>query len=285
LRLAGRGVPRAARAAALALAGLLLGCAHGSEPDVSTLASSSDQIIWEAAQKAIEKRAWETARQYLKRIVDGFPQSEYGPAARLALGDSYFEEGGTANYILAIEEYRQFLTFYPSHTRSDYAQFRVAEAYFKQKNPSDRDQTPTRDALEEFAGLLEVYPQTAHAEEARARIAECRKSLAESEFSVGYFYQKTRKAYRAAIARFENVLAEYPDYTALDQVLFRLSQCLSVMARGAEALPHLARLLEEFPDSRHAAEARELYRELSAKLPTGQAPPPADASPSPPPAQ
>ena len=159
----------AARAAAASLLTLALGCAH-TDPDVSTLASSSDQIIWEAAQKAIQDHSWETARQYLKRIVEGFPQSEYGPAARLALGDSYFEEGGTANFILAIEEYRQFLTYYPSHARSDYAQFRVAESYFKQKNPPDRDQTPTHQALEDYMRLLEIYPKSSYAEEARERL-------------------------------------------------------------------------------------------------------------------
>ena len=54
------------------------------------------------ARRPAEKKQWENARQHFKRIVDGFPQSEYGPAARLALGDSYFQEGGTGNYILAV---------------------------------------------------------------------------------------------------------------------------------------------------------------------------------------
>lgn len=274
----------ATRLATMALLALALGCAHGTEPDVSTLASSSDQIIWEAAQQAIEKRAWETARQYLKRIVDGFPQSEYGASARLALGDTYFEEGGAGNYILAIEEYRQFLTYYPSHPRSDYAQFRVAEAYFKQKNPPDRDQTPTRQALEDFTRLLEVYPNSTYGEQARQRIAACRASLAEAEFNVGYFYQRTRKAYRAAISRFEGTLSEYPDYPALDKVLFRLAQCLSFAARGAEALPHLAKLLEEYPDSRYSEQARALYRQLAPKVPgLVPEPTPAPASSPPPP--
>jgi len=263
------------------------GCAHGTDPDVSTLASSSDQIIWDAAQKALERRAWETARQYLKRIVDGFPQSEFGPGARLALGDTYFEEGGTASYILAIGEYRQFLTFYPSHPRSDYAQFRVAEAYLKQKNPSDRDQTSTRQALEEYQTLLEQHASSTHAEEARQRIATCRTSLAEAEFQVGYFYQRTRKAYRAAIKRYEGLLADYPDYSKLDEAIFRLSQCLSLTARGAEALPRLAQLLEEYPQSRFAEPARALYRLLSQQAPTpAPAPhptPSASTSPVPPP--
>jgi outer membrane protein assembly factor BamD len=272
-----------ARALAGALIGLTLACAHGTEPDISTLASSSDQIIWEAAQKAMEKRSWETARQYLKRIIDGFPQSEYGPSARIALGDSYFEEGGTANYILAIEEYRQFLTYHPSHARSDYAQFRVAEAYFKQMNPADRDQTATREALDDYVRLLETYPSSSYGEQARQRITVCRASLADAEFNVGYFYQRSRKAYRAAIRRFEGLLAAYPDYAAMDKVLYRLAQCLGFMARTAEALPHLARLLEEYPESPFIEDARKLYHQLSASGVPSPAPPPVPTSSSPPP--
>lgn len=270
------------RAAALVLALVSVGCAHGTEPDVSTLASSSDQIIWEAAQKALEKRAWQTARQYLKRIVDGFPQSEHGPGARLALGDTHFEEGGTANYIMAVEEYRQFLTFYPSHARSDYAQFRVAEAYFKQRNPSDRDQKPTEDALEEYRRLLETYPVSPYAEQARERIAVCRASLAQAEHYVGYFYQRTRRAYRAAIARYQNILRDYPDYPKLDEVLFRLGQCLDLSNRCAEALPLLAQLLEEYPQSRFSEDGRTLYQEVSVKCATPAPSASPVPSPSPP---
>ena len=98
----------------------LLGPACASkQADIATLSSNSDQVIWDAAQKAAEKRQWENARQHYKRIIEGFPQSQFGPAARLGLGDSYFEEGGTGNYILAVSAYREFLTFYPSHPRSD----------------------------------------------------------------------------------------------------------------------------------------------------------------------
>src|SRR5207245_2892824 len=121
-----------------------------------------------AGQKALEKHQYEAARQHFKRIIDGFPQSEYGPAARLALGDSYFQEGGTASYILAVAGYREFLTIYPSHPRSDYAQFQIGECYFKQRNSPDRDQTPTHNALEEYQRLLELYPSSSFLEQAGA---------------------------------------------------------------------------------------------------------------------
>ncbi len=135
------------------------GCASGSgKADISILTSSSDEEIWEAGQKAAAKHNWEAARQYFKRIVDGFPQSEHGPDARVAMADSYFSQAGAANYILAISAYRDFVTLFPQHPKSDYAQFQIAEGYFLQKNSPDRDQTPVIHALEEYNRLLDLYP-------------------------------------------------------------------------------------------------------------------------------
>jgi outer membrane protein assembly factor BamD len=264
-----------ARLRRLLLAGFLSGivaCSGNKGPgDVATLSSNSDQEVWDAGQKAAAKNQWEAARQHFKRIVDGFPQSQHGPAARLALADSYFHEGGIGNYILAISAYRDFLTLYPSHPKSDYAQYQVSECFFLQKNGPDRDATNTKKSLEEFQRLLELYPASGYAEPARTRIRDCRQSLARSEYLAGYFYQRTRKAYRAAIARYEVVVSEYPDYERLDEVLLRLSQCLVYMARKAEALPQLARLLSEYPQSGYAGQARELMDELGKE---GLTPPP-----------
>jgi outer membrane assembly lipoprotein YfiO len=194
------------------VAGLLAAaaCSHG-QPDIATLTSNSDQVIWEAGQKALEKHDWESARQHFKRIIDAFPQSQYAPPARIALGDAYVREGGTAGDILAIGAYREFLTLYPSHPRSDYAQFQVAESYFRQKSGPDRDQTQTLHALEEYERLLELYPGSQYIENARGRIKELRQNLARAEFMAGYFYQRTRQYCRAALARYEGILKDFPE--------------------------------------------------------------------------
>jgi len=268
-------------------AGLLVfsSCGHG-QPDIATLTSNSDQVIWEAGQKALQKHDWESARQHFKRIIDAFPQSQYAPSARLALGDTYTEEGGTSNDILAIGAYREFLTLYPSHPKSDYAQFQVAESYFRQKSGPDRDQTQTLHALEEYERLLDLYPSSAYIEQARGRIKESRQNLARAEYMAGYFYQKTRQYCRAAVARYEGILKDYPDFDDLDLVLLHMAECLHAQGRTAEALPHLGRLLEDFPDSAQAETARGLMEEWSNEPP----PPPAPAgagtvpSPEPPPA-
>lgn len=271
----GPGVRRALPCAVALL--LLSGCGGNRQADIATLASNSDQLIWQEGQKALDKKLWDNARQHFKRIIEGFPQSEFGPAARLALGDTYSREGGTANYILAVSAYRDFLTLYPSHPRADYAQFQVAEGFLKQSNPPDRDQTPTHTALAEYQRLLEFYPQSSYVETTRQRVADCRQRLARHEFLVGSFYQRTRRACKAAIARFELVLAEYPDYTGTDEVLLRLGACLAQSGRGAEAQPQLARLLQDYPQSAFADDARGLLKTLATSVPTPPSPGPSPA--------
>jgi outer membrane protein assembly factor BamD len=268
----------------IALGLLAFGCAHGGEPDIATLASNSDQVIWEAGQKAFQRKQWDNARQHFRRILDGFPNSQFGPQARLGLADSYFNEGGTANYVLAAGSYREFLTFYPSHPRSDYAQYQVGESFYKQRNGPDRDQTSTVQALDEFQKLVQYYPSSPMVEQARARITELRQNLARAEFLAGFFYQRTREAPRAAIVRYEGILRDYPDYKQLDEVLFRLAQALSLSGRTGEALPHLDRLLKEYPSSAFAEEARALQAQLQAApvpVATPVPPSPTPGSPSP----
>jgi outer membrane protein assembly factor BamD len=273
----GRGVRRLCCAAALAAA--LAGCATG-QPDIATLTSNSDQAIWEAGQKAAQRKDWISARQHFRRIIDGFPQSQHGAEARLAIGESYVKEGGSTNDLLAVGAYREFLTLFPSHPKSDFAQFQVAEAYFRRRNSADRDQTDTREAVAEYQRLLDFYPSSSYAEKARAQITEARQSLARAEFLAGYFYQRTRELCRASIARYEVVLKEYPDYRALDEVLFRLAECLQASGRSPEALPHLGRLLEEYPKSSWAEPAKQLMA-VAAATPPAASPAPTPPSPAP----
>jgi outer membrane protein assembly factor BamD len=255
----------------------LAACGHG-QPDIATLTSNSDQVIWEAGQKALQKHDWQSARQHFKRIIDAFPQSQYAPSARLALGDTYIEEGGTSNDILAIGAYREFLTLYPSHPKSDYAQFQVAESYFRQKSGPDRDQTQTLHALEEYERLLDLYSDSPYVEKARGRIKESRQNLARAEYMAGYFYQKTRQYCRAAVARYEGILKEYPDFDDLDLVLLHMAECYHAQTRTPEALPLLGRLLEEFPESAQAETARSLMEEWSHEPPPPPAPTPTPAA-------
>jgi outer membrane protein assembly factor BamD len=253
------GFARGALGGLLAVAAFGAGaCRHVGTADITTLAAGSDRALWESASKALQKRQYAPARQYLTRLIENFPSSPHQPLARLSRADSYFQEGGAENYTLAATDYREFTSLYPSHPRVEYAQLQLAECYFKQRLPPDRDQTNTTKALEEYERFLNMFPASPLFAQARDRANTCRWALAQAEYAVGFFYQRTRQDCRAAVQRYQALLTGYPDYPGTDEVLFHLAECLVRARRANEAAPVLARLLDNYPNSHYRERAQRL---------------------------
>ena len=63
---------------------------------------------------SLEEKRWMTAREYFRRVVDSYPQSQLRTDSKLGLGDAYLGEAGTESLLLAVNEFKEFLTFYPT---------------------------------------------------------------------------------------------------------------------------------------------------------------------------
>jgi outer membrane assembly lipoprotein YfiO len=220
-----------------------------------------DRYLAEQGAEALKERKWLTARQYYRQILDSYPQSPYRADAKLGVGDSYLGENTTPSYIQAINEFREFLTFYPTHPRADYAQYRLGMAYFAQMLNPQRDQTATKDAIEQFEIFVERYPNSALMPEARTKLREARDRLSESGYLVGLFYFRQRW-YPGAIDRFKSILKDDPDYTGRDAVYFHLAEALLRTDRKAEALPYYEMLIKEFQQSEYLRDAWKRVAEL-----------------------
>jgi len=84
--------------------------------------------------------------------------------------------------------------------------------------------------------------------DARAKIAQCRRQLADKELYIGKFYFN-RGSYGAAIKRFETVLKEYPGSEYDDQALYYLGESLWELEQKTAAKTTFERLISQFPDS------------------------------------
>ena len=73
--------------------------------------------------------------------------------------------------MLAINEFREFLSFYPTNPRADYAQFKVGMSHFRQMRGPQRDQTETREAINEFEAFVARYPNSSLMPRARRSCA------------------------------------------------------------------------------------------------------------------
>src|SRR6185369_16841275 len=127
-----------------------------------------------------------------------------------------------------------------------------------------RDQTETRAALKEFDAFIARYPNSSLMPEVQVKQRETRDRLSEADYQVGYFYYR-QKWYPGAIDRFKSVLHDDPAFTNRDSVYFYLADSLVKVQKGAEALPYLERLVEEFEKSEHLVMAQKMIGDLKAQ--------------------
>jgi outer membrane protein assembly factor BamD len=241
------------RALVAALLAVAVACATGPRrPPTGT--PEPDKFLFERGTEALDERKWITAREYFRQLIDVYPQSPYRAHAKLGMADAFIGEGTAESYVLGINEFREFLSFYPTHERADYAQYKLGMAFYYQMRRPERDQTETREAIRELTTFVQRYPQSDLIEDGRAKLREARDRLSESEYLVGLHYHRS-KWYPGAIERFRGVLERDPEFTHRDAVYFYLAEALERMQRPAEALPLYERLLKEFEQSEYLLEA------------------------------
>jgi len=242
------------------------GCAKtGTGRVVPVGTAQPDQYLFEQGMQAMADEKWLTAREFFKQLNETYVQSPLRPDAKLSVGDTYIGEGGSASLVLAINEFREFLSFYPLHRRADYAQFRLGFAHFKQMRGAPRDQTETKDAIREFDVFVARYPNSSYLPEVRDRLREAKDRLGDSELRVGRFYYQQAKYYPAAIERLNTLLKQDPEFSRRDAAYFYLGESLIKIKRPAEALPYYEKLVREFEQSEFLDEAQKRIVELKAQ--------------------
>ncbi len=259
----------------LALLALVLvaGCGR-NDGLIPSDVTDPDRYLFDRGQEALDEHHWLDAREYFGQIIDNYPTSTRRPAAKLGVADSFFGEGSTESLILAANEYNEFLRFYPTHQRADYAQYRLAMTYFEQMRAPERDQSNTIDALRELEAFRANYPRSELLPEVEMKWREARSLLSESIFLVGR-HNLRRRAYRGAWSRFEEILEDDPGYPQRDLVYFYLAETWDKSDTNnrevernntMQAVSYLERLLAEFPESEKHEEAAERLERLQEEL-------------------
>ena len=246
---------------ALVLAASLVACAP-KRNTVPPGTAQPDRYLLNRGQEELKENNWFNAREYFRQLVDNYPQSPLRPEAKLGIGDTYLSEGTTEALVLGANEFGEFLTFYPTNPRADYAQFKLAQSHAKQMRAAERDQTETKEAIREFEVFFQRYPNSPLMPEVKKQWREARDRLSESSYRVGLFYFRTRW-YPGAIERFREVLKEDPGYSRRDALYYHLAESLARTDKKAEAIPYFERLLKEFEQSEYRDDAQRRLQELS----------------------
>ena len=147
-----------------------------------------------------------------------FPQSEWAPKSLLMAAYSYYSQDYFAD---AIAELERFIKTYPQSNRLDYAYFLLATCYYEKIIDEKKDLEPLIKAKETFNFVIQEYPSTDFALDAKFKLDLIDETLAGKEMYIGRYYIKKEK-WIAAINRFKFVVDNYSSTIYIEEALHRL---------------------------------------------------------------
>jgi outer membrane protein assembly factor BamD len=219
---------------------------------LSLAASCSD-----VSSKKLVKKGLYNCSERLRAAAGRMEKKNYADAVRI-LEDIKFQCGGSpvmdsVYYYAALSQLRQkqydearaeFEALYGEFPRSpfvDEAHFRVAHIRYLRSLPSFRDQTETKEAMRLFNDYVDLYPNGAYADSARALYAQSLNKLAEKELNNALFYRK-QKEHNAALIYYRAVLSEYPESKFAAEAVVGMAEMLVVLQRDSEAAEEVGEL-------------------------------------------
>jgi outer membrane protein assembly factor BamD len=205
-------------------------------------------------------------RLTLQTLINTYPDSEYLSKAKLAIADSYYNEGGTSGLTQAEAEYKDFITFFPTAPEAPEAQYRVGMAHFRLMAKSDRDQTEAKLADAEFKEFLLKYPDSPIITRVKGRLRQTQEVLAQGDFYTANFYY-LHGAYVAARSRFQEIIDKYPDFSGGDTAFYYLGQSLEHLKKGRDAIPAYSHVITDFPLSPLVPQAKARLTAMKAPIP------------------
>ena len=147
-----------------------------------------------------------------------FPQSEWAPKSALMAAYSYYAYN---YYGDSIHELEQFIKKYPKDERISYANFLLAMCYYQSIVDEKKDLEPLLKARDKFIYVVENYPNTDFAMDAKFKLDLIREILASKEMYLGNYYIQKEK-WIAAINRFKTVINDYDTTIYVEEALHRL---------------------------------------------------------------
>ena len=156
--------------------------------------------------------------------------------AKLAVGDTWFKEGGSAAYTQAESEYKDFITFFPNAPEAAEAQMKVGDIYYQQMEKPDRDTPTLQRAEQEYRQMINQFPDSPLIPRAQQHLRDVQEVLAQREYEIGTFYA-AHENWAASIARLQTVADTYPLFSHSDLNLIALGDAYAAEAQRCAVAP------------------------------------------------
>jgi outer membrane protein assembly factor BamD len=234
-----------------------------ANPLANVKSKQPDKELFDKAMLAMKKGKYDVARLDLQTLLNTYPETEYAMRAKLAIGDTWYKEGGSAALTQAEGEYKDFITFFPNTPEAAEAQMKVGDIYFQQMEKPDRDPSNVVHAEQEYRTMIQDFPDSPLIPRAKQRLRDVQEVQAQRQYEIGVFYS-ARENWAASIARLQTVADTYPYFSRSDLTLITLGDAYATEAQMVSRMniPPVAKaqLVKVYDDRASAAWTRVVTR-------------------------
>ncbi len=229
----------------LVLATGLAACSSSDDKNLAQVEKPAEQLYAEA-QASLKDENFEEATRLFNEVERQHPYSQYATKAQLMAAYAAYEGDNYDDAILALD---RFIELHPGASDIDYAYYLKALSYYEQISDVARDQALTKEALQAFDTLVQRFPDSKYARDAKLKMDLTNDHLAGKEMEIGRYYL-TRGETNAAINRFRTVVKDYQTTTHTPEALHRLVECYLTLGLHTEAERVAAVLGYNYPGSK-----------------------------------
>ncbi|MDP6264719.1 MAG: outer membrane protein assembly factor BamD [Pseudomonadales bacterium] len=229
------------------------GCASNSDDQESAI-DETERQYYESSQRSLRSANYQDAISKLQRLEARYPFGRYAEQAQLELIYAYYNSLQPESARSAAD---RFIRLHPQHPNVDYAYYLRAMASYREDrylldrflplDPSKRDPGAARDSFDDFAELINRFPDSKYAPDARARMVHLRNLMAASEINIAKYYIY-RGAYIAAANRGRYVFENFQQTPSVADALAIMVEAYLNLELSELAEESLQVLATNYPD-------------------------------------
>lgn len=225
----------------------LFSACSSTDDDIEKILEKNEsvEILYDKAFATFNEKSYKTATGQFEEVERQHPYSEWAAHAQIMAAYSAYR-GGQFDDAVAILD--RFVKLHPTHTSAPYAYYLTALAYYTQISDIGRDQKMTENARAALRDVVERFPDSDYARDAKIKLDLTEDHLAGKEMEIGRYYLR-RQDYPAAINRFKFVIDHYQTTSHTPEALHRMVESYLRLGVVAEAKKYAAVLGYNHPGS------------------------------------
>ncbi len=220
---------------------LLTACSGGEEikPDRPL------EDIYQDAYKEFNKKHYDAAAELFQTAEAQYPSSPWSADALVMMAYSRYMDKDFAGSILAIDRY---MRFHPGHQDAPYMMYLRGMCYYRQVSDVRRDPGMSAYALQQFQQLVDRFPHSEYAENAKNKILILKNYIA-GKVMYAAREDMQRENWASAITRLQSVVGTAQETVMTPEAMFRLTECYTAIGLPEQANGYAEMLRKNFSDN------------------------------------